>query len=111
MNGGKVIFRIIKVSAPAVIIALLLYFMQGGKDVLTGLYFIFPLIYSVQGILAEKRFWIDAIGFGLSSVSFLVFVKLFYHMGSCIELAAIYLALGTLAAAVKLLIITRKKDN
>lgn len=79
----------------------LIYLMRDGKDILSGIYIIFPLLYIAIGVIScrfIKEFTVSAL---LTSVAFLIPVNLCFNMGTCIDLALIYLALGAVTYFVK----------
>lgn len=96
--------EIAKIFLPAILIGILIYTLRGGKNILDGIYIIFPLIYVLQGAFCASSLPKAAIGFSLSTAVFLTEINLWYNMGACIDLALIYLALGAVAYATKLLL-------
>ena len=89
----------------------LIYLMQGGKDILAGLFLLFPLMYIVMGIICtdlKKELLIVLI---LLSAAFLIPVNLLFHMGSCIDLALIYNALSIISYLIKRKIKSNRKGE
>lgn len=79
----------------------LIYLMRGGKDILAGLFLLFPLMYIVMGIICtdlKKELLIVLI---LLSAAFLIPVNLLFHMGNCIDLTLIYNALSIITYLIK----------
>ena len=104
----KALLYAIKLILPAALICLLLFLLRGGKNVLEGIYIIFPAIFILQGIFCSDRPLIFGAALLLSEASFLVFVNILYRMGSCIDLAIIYATLCAIAYFLKLLIVKRR---
>ena len=93
--------RIIKIIVPSVLILLLIYLWRDGKDILNGLYLVFPLMYIVLGIICidlKKELLISLI---LLSITFLIPINLWFHMGNCIDLVIVYNVLGVISYLVK----------
>ena len=105
----KIYVNLFKLIFPAALICSLLFLLRGGKNVIEGIYIMFPLIFIYQGIFCSKNLILLAIGLVFSEASFLVFVNRLYHMGSCVDLAIIYALICLAAYLVKTLIIKRKK--
>ena len=81
---------------PPLVIGVLSFALQGGKDILSGLYFIFPIMFLAQSLFS-KNIATLLCGMLLSTLSFLLTVRLFYHMGTCFDLAIFYLLIGGIA--------------
>ena len=78
--------KILKIIVPYILMLLLIYLWRDGKDILKGVYIIFPLIYILLGLISsnlKKELLISLI---LLSISFLVPINLWFHMGTCIDL-------------------------
>ena len=106
----KIILSIVKFLLPAALICILLFSLRGGKNVLEGIYLIFPAIFVLQGIFCSDKPILFGAGLVLSETAFLVFVNMLYRMGSCIDLAIIYATLCVAACLIKRIIL-RKKHN
>ena len=84
--------------------------LSGGKDIIDGLFIFFPILYIVMGII-YSNFWKElAIGVCLTSIAFLVPINLCFHMGTCIDLALIYIVLSCATYFIKKCI-KREKNN
>ena len=105
----KVIVYGLKLILPALLILLLIYLLRGGKNILEGIYILFPIIFILQGIFCSDSLVQVAVGYALSSAGFFAFINLWYNMGSCIDLLIIYLAVGTAAYILKRIIVSRCK--
>ena len=93
--------RILKILIPSILMIGLIYLMRGGKDILAGLFLLFPLMYIVMGIICtdlKKELLIVLI---LLSAAFLIPVNLLFHMGNCIDLTLIYNALSIITYLIK----------
>ena len=84
--------RILKIVLPAIFVCLLVCAMQGGKNILDGIYILFPITYVVLTLMNEK--WDVLISLVLTTVSFIIPINLLYNMGSCIDLLVIYNAIA-----------------
>ena len=80
---------------------LLIYLWRDDKDILNGLYVAFPIMYIILGIVCsdlKKELLISLI---LLSITFLIPINLWFHMGSCIDLVIIYNALSVISYLIK----------
>ena len=110
----KKLISVVKIVLPALILLILAFALQGGKRILDGIYIIFPLIYVLQGVFLSRSKLQFVLGVLLSDVAFLIGVNLWYHMGSCIDLAVIYTVLGLIAYIIKNIVkklILKKKNR
>ena len=106
----KKVIKFIVVLLPAITLMLLAFMLQGGKNILEGIYIIFPLIYVLQGILIKSKLKLT-LGILLSDIAFLISVNLWYNMGDCIDLAIIYTAMGIAAYIIKRIIKRYSKNK
>jgi len=93
--------KIIKIISPSVLMLLLIILWRDGKDILNGLYVAFPIMYIIVGIVCsdlKKELLISLI---LLSITFLIPINLWFHMGSCIDLVIIYNALSVISYLIK----------
>jgi len=97
----KLFKRISVIVLPCACMAALVYFMQGGKNILSGIYIIFPLMYIALGIISSSFLKELLISMILTTAAFLIPINLLFRMGTCIDLALIYVALGTSAYFIK----------
>lgn len=86
--------KLLKIIIPAVLIAGLVFLLQGGKKILDGLYIYFPVIYILNSLISETKKELIA-GLLVMSVAFLIPVNICYNMGKCLDLAVIYIILGS----------------
>ena len=96
--------RIIKIIAPSILMLLLIYVWRNGKDILNGLYIVFPIMYLLQGIICynlKKELLISLI---LLSITFLIPINLWFRMGSCIGLVFFYNILSGISYLISCLI-------
>lgn len=80
---------------------LLIYLWRDGKDILNGIYFIFPLMYIIIGLICsnfKKELLISLI---LLSISFLIPINLWFHMGTCMGLVIFYNILSSVSYLIK----------
>ena len=80
----------IKIIFPSILMIMLIFLWRDGKDILNGIYIVFPLMYIVLGIInsdLKKELLISLI---LLSISFLILINLMFNMGTCIDLVIIY---------------------
>ncbi len=99
--------RILRVVLPAIFIALLVCAMQGGKNILDGIYIIFPVVYIAIVLMNEK--WDVLISLALTSLAFIIPINLLYNMGSCIDLLVIYNILALITYFIKTKIMKKKE--
>jgi hypothetical protein len=99
--------RILRIILPAIFIALLVCAMQGGKNILDGIYIIFPVIYIATVLMNEK--WDVLVSLVLTSIAFIIPINLLYNMGSCIDLLVIYNVIAGITYLIKT--VTRKKKD
>ena len=93
--------KIIKIISPSVLMLLLIILWRDGKNILNGLYVAFPIMYIILGIVCsdfKKELLISLI---LLSITFLIPINLWFHMGSCIDLVIIYNALSVISYLIK----------
>ena len=92
---------IMKIVIPSILMLLLIFLWKDGKDILNGLYVIFPLMYILLGIVCsnfKKELLISLI---LLSITFLIPINLWFHMGTCIDLVIIYNTLSVISYLIK----------
>ena len=93
--------KIIKIISPSLLMLLLIILWRDGKDILNGLYVAFPIMYIILGIVCsdlKKELLISLI---LLSITFLIPINLWFHMGSCIDLVIIYNTLSVISYLIK----------
>ena len=100
--------RIIKIIVPSVLMLLLIYLWRDDKDILNGIYIFFPIIYISNSLIyshINKELILSLI---LLSISFLIPINLWFHMGSCVGLVIFYSILSGISFFIKKLIENRK---
>lgn len=92
--------RILKIIVPSVIMFSLIYLWRDGKDILNGLFVAFPIIYALLGLACtdKKELLICLVAL---SITFLIPINLWFHMGSCIEYVIIYSILSYISYLIK----------
>ena len=100
--------RILRIVLPAIFIALLVCAMQGGKNILDGIYIIFPVVYIATVLMNEK--WDVLVSLVLTSIAFIIPINLLYNMGSCIDLLVIYNVIAGITYLIRV-VIRKKKDK
>ena len=93
--------RIMKIVIPSILMLLLIFLWKDGNDILNGLYVIFPLMYISLGIVCsnfKKELLVSLI---LLSLTFLIPINLWFHMGTCIDLVIIYNTLSVISYLIK----------
>ena len=100
--------RILRIILPAIFIALLVCAMQGGKNILDGIYIIFPVVYIAIVLMNEK--WDVLVSLVLTSIAFIIPINLLYNMGSCIDLLVIYNVIAGITYLIRV-VIRKKKDK
>ena len=101
--------RALKIIIPSVLMLVLIYLMRGGKDILAGLFIVFPLMYIAMGIVCSSFLKELLISLLLTSVAFIVPINLWFNMGSGIDLVLIYIALACVSFLIKKLIMKKTK--
>ena len=86
--------KITSMFLPSIIILSFTFLSRNDKNILIGLFLLFPIIFIIQGIIYSDLKEQLPIGFLLSSLAFIIPINLLFHMGSCIELLVIYNILG-----------------
>lgn len=103
--------KISTIVLPSLIILAYTYFNVEGKNILAGLFLLFPLTFIIQGAIYSDLKKELLLGFILSSIAFMVPINLLYHMGSCIELLVIYNIFGIISFFVKKKISSKKNNT
>lgn len=101
--------KVESIILPSIIIFIITLLSRANKNILIGLFLVFPIIFIVQGLIYSDFKKELLIGFILSSIVFIIPVNLFYNMGSCIGLLIIYNILGIVSYYVKNKMIHRNK--
>lgn len=83
---------ILKITIPAILICSLCYLLRGGKNILEGIYILFPIIYILIGILYIKKEYI--ITLTLTTIVFIICINIWFNMGTCLDLALIYILIS-----------------
>ncbi|HFL2515603.1 TPA: hypothetical protein ACG3IS_003254 [Clostridioides difficile] len=86
--------KILSIVLPSMIIIAITLWGRAEKNILVGLFLLFPIIFVIQGIMYSNFKKELIIGFILSSIAFIVPTNLLYNMGSCIDLLIVYNMLG-----------------
>ena len=81
--------KIIKIIFPSILMLFLIFLWRDGKDILNGIYIFFPIIYISNSLIYShiKELILSLI---LLSISFLIPINLWFHMGSCVGLVIFY---------------------
>lgn len=101
--------RALKTICPAVLMTLLIYLMRDGKDILEGLYFVFPAMYVLIGLIHSNtkiEFFLCLL---LTTTAFLIPINVWFRVRTCIDLAAIYNVLAVFYNVLALVIYWIKK--
>lgn len=93
--------RIIKIIVPSILMLLLIYLWRDGKDILSGIYIIFPLMYITVSLICSNLKKELLISLVLLSISFLIPINLWFHMGNCIGLVIFYNILSIVSYFIK----------
>lgn len=92
--------KILKIIIPSVLMLLLIYLWRDGKDILNGIYIVFPLMYIILGWIYSNKKEV-LIGLILLSISFFIPINLYFNMGNCIDLIIIYNILSIVIYLIK----------
>jgi len=102
--------RIFKVIVPSLLMLLLIYIWRDGKDILNGLFVVFPLMYILLGLICNcKKELIICLIF--LSISFLIPINLWFRMGTCIMYVIIWALLSFVSYLIKYKIKVKFKKN
>ena len=96
----KKIISVIKILLPGLLMLWMVIALQGGKDILAGLFIFFPILYILFGVAVSNKPEL-LLGMLLTTTAFLIPINLCYHMGSCIDCAAVYNLLCVIAFWIK----------
>ena len=93
--------RILKIITPSVLMLLLIYLWRDGKDILNGIYIVFPIMYITLGLICSnlKKELLGILI--LLSISFLIPINLWFNMGTCIDLVIFYNILSSVGYLIK----------
>lgn len=103
--------KILKIIVPSIVMLLLIYLWREGKDILSGIYIVFPLMYIILGLICsnfKKELLISLI---LLSLSFLIPINLLFNMGTCIDLVIIYNILSGVSYLIKKKLKSKKLED
>lgn len=93
---------ILKTIIPSILMLLLIYLWRSGKDILTGIYIVFPIMYVLVGIICSKSKIELVSSLILLSISFLIPINLMFNMGTCMDLVIIYTILSCISYFIKI---------
>ncbi|GAA0092812.1 hypothetical protein UT300009_28410 [Paraclostridium bifermentans] len=93
--------KILSIVLPSILILAITLWGRVDKNILVGLFLLFPIIFIIQGIMCSNLKNELIIGFLLSSIAFIIPINLWFNMGSCIELLITYNILGIISFLVK----------
>ena len=91
--------RILKILVPSILMLLLIYLWRNGKDILTGIYIIFPFMYIILGLICSLKELL--ISLALVSITFLIPINLWFNMGTCVDLVIFYNILSAASYLIK----------
>ena len=78
----------------------LIYLWRDGKDILNGLFVAFPIMYILLGLISNDKKELLMCLIALS-ITFLIPINLWFHMGTCFVYAIIYCALSYVSYLIK----------
>lgn len=100
--------KLVKIIIPSILMLLLIYIWRDGKDILNGIYIVFPIMFIISGLICSDFKTELIISFLLLSISFLIPINLLFNMGTCVDLVIIYNLLGCISYFIKSKIKNRK---
>ena len=103
--------RVIKIIVPSILMILLIYLWRDGKDILNGIYFIFPFMYILLGLTCSDFKRELLISLILLSISFLLPINLWFNMGTCIDLVIYYNILSSVSYLIKKKLKSKRNYN
>ncbi|MCC0785034.1 hypothetical protein IR152_18700 [Clostridioides sp. ES-S-0108-01] len=86
--------KTLSIILPSMIILVITLWGRAEKNILLGLFLLFPIIFVIQGIMYSDFKKELLLGFILSSIAFIVPLNLMYNMRNCIDLLIVYNMLG-----------------
>lgn len=93
--------RIFKIIILSILMLLLIYLWRDGKDILNGIYIVFPLMYIILGLISSNFKMELLISLILLSTAFIIPINLMFNMGNCIDLVIIYNILSLISYFIK----------
>lgn len=89
--------KLAKIIIPSILMLLLIYIWRDGKDILNGIYIVFPIMFIISGVICSNFKTELLVCFFLLSITFLVPINLLFNMGTCVDLIIIYNILGCIS--------------
>lgn len=87
--------KVLPIILPAVLIALFSYLVRhGDKDLLIGIYLLFPNAFIIQGKLCSDSTKNLIIGLFLSAIGVLMPISIWYHVADMIPITILYTLFG-----------------
>lgn len=105
----KFIKKFLSIILPSIIILAITFLSRADKNILLGLFLLFPITFIIQGLIYSDFKKDLIIGFILSSMAFIIPVNIWYNIGDCIKPLVIYNILGVVSYFLKKKIISIKK--
>ena len=93
--------KVLSIILPSIIILVITLWGRVDKNILVGIYLLYPIIFIVQGYMYSDFIKQLLIGLVLSSIAFIVPINLWFNMGSCIDLLIIYNILAIVSFLIK----------
>lgn len=93
--------KVFKIIMPSILMLLLIYLWRDGKDILNGIYIVFPLMYVILGLRGSNLKNELLFSLILLSISFLIPINLCFNMGTCIDLIIIYNVISAISYLIK----------
>lgn len=110
-NNYKIIISILKIIIPSCIVFAATYLLQGGKDILNAIFFIFPLIFILIGIVCSKIKFELILSLTITSFSFIIPIEIFYNMAGNFQTLIIYNILAIISYFIKIKVKNLKLSN
>lgn len=100
--------KILAIILPSILILAINFWGRAEKNILIGLFLLFPIIFIIQGIMSlDKKELL--IGLIISSLAFIIPINLWFNMGACIELLVIYNTLSIISFCIKRNAISKRR--
>ena len=93
--------KVLSIILPSIIILAITLWGRVDKNILVGIYLLYPIVFIVQGYMYSDLIKQLLIALVLSSIAFIVPINLWFNMGSCIELLIIYNILAIVSFLIK----------
>ena len=93
--------KMLSIIMPSIIILAITLWGRGDKNIIVGIYLLYPIVFIVQGYMYSYLIKQLLVALILSSIAFIVPINVWFSMGSCIDLLIIYNILAIVSFLIK----------